>query len=358
MNKKYKISIIFGLFMAVVGLGLVYKTQEPHSPFVNTAVHNPSVKKSLLLNAAQDVSVNVDLAQTTDDPQKDIVGAIPVINSVRSLKGTQIHGDLPIDENGNLIIDKSAKQLFDYFLNLSGEVPRAELIAQMKQGIANYLAEPAQSQALELLQNYLDYQTALQAEINNGLYQVTPGNLDDLEATYQTRSQLRSFHLGNEAASAFFGEEEARDWYTVGKLRLNANVNLSEAERQAELNALESTLPESHKKVMYKQRDREAIRSKISDLRKENADIYTLQEEWSKHYDTETVSRFVKLETSRNEWNNRYHEYRQKKEQLASVYGSDDAFQQAVKQLRSSMFNDTEILRVSAKDNIALKKQL
>lgn len=355
MSKKYKTSIILGLFVAVVGLGLVYKTQAPNSPFINTANKQHPVKHALTLSTKKNVTAALDVAQKADTQQEDIVGEIPVITNIKSLKGTKIHGNLRVDKNGNLIVEKSVKQLFDYFLNVSGEIPRADLIKQITAGIADYLAEPAQSQALELFADYLAYQSALQAEINSGLYQVSPGNLDDLEATYQTRSQLRSFHLGNEAASAFFEEEEARDWYTVGKLRLRANTDLSDAEREAELNALESTLPESHKKVMYKQRDREAIRSKIDNLRKEDADIYVLQEEWSKHYDSETVARFVKLEASRSDWNNRYADYREKKERMAANFSSEEAYSQALAQLKSSMFNGTEALRVSAKDSIDIK---
>lgn len=356
MNKKYKSSIILGLFMAVVGLGLVYKTQEPSSPFVNKMTSKPSSQHSLSLNSNNGVAVTPDTEQAPSSRPEDVVGEVPVIRNIKSLKGTQIHGNLRVDEAGNLIVEKSVKQLFDYFLNVSGEIPRTDLIAQIRAGISDYLAEPAQSQALELFENYLTYQTALQAEINSGLYQVTPGNLDDLESVYQTRSQLRSFHLGNDAASAFFGEEEARDRYTVGKLRLSANTNLSEAEHQAELNALESTLPESHKKVMYKQREREAIRSKIDHLRKEEATIYELQEEWSKHYDSDTVERFVKLEASRKEWNNRYADYRQKKEQMAANFSSEEAYSQALAQLKASMFTEAEALRVTAKDSIALKQ--
>lgn len=352
MNKKYKSSIIFGLFMAVIGLGLVYKTQVADSPFVNSNKQKPLVN-SLSLQHQQAVEGGSKVSSNSDLQQEDVVGKTPVIQNIRSLSGTQIHGNLRIDEDGNLIVEKAVRQLFDYFLNVAGEIPRAELIEQIKQGIADYLAEPAQSQALEIFDNYIEYQTALQAEIDSGLYQVSPGNLDDLEATYRTRSQLRSFHLGNEAATAFFEEEEARDWYTVGKLRLNANTSLTDEERQAELTALESTLPENHQKVLYKQRDREAVRSKIEALRKENASIYDMQQEWSKHYDSETVERFVKLEESRKDWNNRINDYLQRKENLAEKYSTEDAYNQAVTELKSSMFSETEARRVSVKESLS-----
>jgi len=355
MSKKYKSSIIFGLFMVVVILGLVYKTQDTNSAFVNTTNKNKTTaSKSILLNATKEHHESSELAQEVTTQQKDVVGEVPIINSIQSLNGTKIHGDLRVDDNGNLIVEKSVRQLFDYFLNATGEIPRVELIAKIKQGISDYLPEPAQSQALQLFDNYLTYQLALQAEVDSGLYQVTPGNLDDLDAVHYARSQLRSFHLGNEAATAFFAEEEARDLYTLGKLRVNANTSLSDAEREAELIALESTLPEVHQKVIHKQRSRETVRARVEELRKENADIYVLKEEWSKHYDSETVERFVKLEESRKELNGRYEEYLQKKELLAANYASQDAYNEALNQLKSSMFSETELLRVNAKDRIAL----
>jgi lipase chaperone LimK len=351
MNKKYKSGIIFGLFMAVIGLSLVYKTQVSDSPFVNG--EQQSQRNIDLLSAAKNkqvTNINNDIYTAQG---VDVVGKTPKIHDIRSLKGTQIHGNLRMDENGNLIIEKEIKQLFDYFLNVTGEVPREQLIEQIKQGIADYLPEPAQSQALKIFSDYLEYQTALQVEIDSGLYQVSPGNLDDLESTYRTRSQLRSFHLGNEVSTAFFKEEEARDWYTVGKLRVNANTSLSEQERQAELAVLENALPETHKKVLNKQRSREAVRDRIKELRSENANIYDMKEEWSKHYDSEAVDRFVKLEVSRNEWNNRFSSYLQKKETLADTYTNEADYNRAVAQLKSSLFNEAEARRVSVRESIA-----
>lgn len=165
MNKKYKSGIIFGLFMAVISLGLVYKTQVTDSPFVSASKQDLTANDFSLPNqhhAAATLSLNSELAGG-DNPQQDIAGKTPVIKNIKSLSGTQIHGNLRIDEDGNLIVEKAVKQLFDYFLNVAGEIPRAELIEQIKQGIADYLAEPAQNQALKIFNNYLEYQTALQA---------------------------------------------------------------------------------------------------------------------------------------------------------------------------------------------------
>ena len=155
MNKKYKSGIIFGLFMAVISLGLVYKTQVTDSPFVSAPKQDLTANNFSLQNqhhAAATLSQNSGIAGG-DNPQQDIAGKTPVIKNIKSLSGTKIHGNLRVDEDGNLIVEKAVKQVFDYFLNVSGEVPRAELIEQIKQGIADYLAEPAESQALEIFDN-------------------------------------------------------------------------------------------------------------------------------------------------------------------------------------------------------------
>ena len=352
-NKNKNInSITIGFLIAVLGLGLglVYKIQTPDSQFIKTSNNSKPITKHPSSFITKNEVLATDAKQVISNPKQDIAGKMPTISaSIKSLKGTQIHGDLRIDKDGNLIIEKQVKQLFDYFLNVTGEIPRDQLIRQIKAGISDYLAEPAQSQALELLTNYLNYQRALQEEINSGLYQFSPGNIDDMETTYQIRSQLRSFHLGNDAATIFFKDEEARDWYTVGKLRLNANTDLNEEERSAELAALESSLPESHLKVLNKQRSREQISSTISSLRKENASIYELREEWGKHYDNEAVERFTKLENSRNQWNNRYTEYLQKR---ALILSAGNNHEQALSQLKTSMFNEIEIKRINTKDKI------
>ncbi|HET8705477.1 MAG TPA: hypothetical protein VFM46_04160, partial [Pseudomonadales bacterium] len=78
-----------------------------------------------------------------------------------SFRNTEPDGALRADSEGNLVIDRSVRRLFDYFLAGYGEESSAVLEARIRAYIRSHLTEPARSQANLLLDDYL----ALQAQL-------------------------------------------------------------------------------------------------------------------------------------------------------------------------------------------------
>ena len=85
-----------------------------------------------------------------------------------SLAGTSVPGGwAETDANGSLVPTPQLRQLFEYYLAALGEETLPQLVARIEQALAR-LEEPARSEALDTLGDYLDYKLAL----------------GDLEATY------------------------------------------------------------------------------------------------------------------------------------------------------------------------------
>ncbi|MDX1561004.1 MAG: lipase chaperone, partial [Marinobacter sp.] len=77
-----------------------------------------------------------------------------------SLSGTEIDGALTADGNGELVINLEVRDFFDYFLSTVGEVSPETAIQQIEAMARNHLPEPASTQALALLDEYLAYKQA------------------------------------------------------------------------------------------------------------------------------------------------------------------------------------------------------
>ena len=342
MSQKIKIVLI----LLIVTASIIFFVADDQSDNFSTSLQS-SKTNTTDKNTTITSSNNISTTSTVD-----ISGKLPSIPSFATLQGTRIHGNLRVDDQGNLIIDNDIKKLLHYFLNVEGELSREELVKLLRKGISDYLPQPAEGQALEILTQYLAYQNALQEQINQGIYQLQSGGIEGYRQAFELRNQLRIQYLGAEVASAFFAEEEAYDLYTVTRLELSNNTSLSDAERTAQLNVLEEQLPEQYLNVRKKQQHRVAINEEINTLRENNASIYELQDTWTQHYGEEAAQRLVTLEVKRQEWKGRYDDYSQQRQSLQAMGLDDDSFESQLNALKESLFTEVEQKRIQALDKI------
>lgn len=343
MAKKIKIILLL-LILSTSIIFFVFGDQSDNlSPIALSTTNNT---KSKVTKTTLPASINLSNSTV------DISGKLPSFPSFATLQGTRIHGNLRVDEQGNLIIDNDIKKLLHYYLNVEGEISREDLINLLRKGIADYLPQPAEDQALEILTQYLAYQNALQEQINQGAYPLKSDGIAGYRQAFELRNQLRVQYLGAEVASAFFAEEEAYDLYTVTRLELAKNASLTDAERTAQLSVLEEQLPEQYLNVRKKQQNRVAINEEINTLRENDASIYELQDTWTQHYGTEAAQRLVTLEVKRQEWDNRYNAYSQQRQSLQEMDLNEDVFESQINALQESLFTEAERKRIQALDKI------
>ena len=68
----------------------------------------------------------------------------------RSLQGTEVDGEIIIDENKQLVVTEGLRRLFDYFLSALGEEEEAVIYARVESYIRSHTPEPAASQAVTI----------------------------------------------------------------------------------------------------------------------------------------------------------------------------------------------------------------
>jgi len=273
-----------------------------------------------------------------------------------SLRGTEVDGGFRVDGDGNLIVEQGIKRYFDYFMATVGEESIAEITARMHNAIMTQLEEPARSQALTILEDYLSYKTALY-ELEQQMGEFNPGSFDDsqlilmeerLEAIFDTRRA----HLSDDVVDAFFAEDEAVDRYTLNRLGVLHDKTLNDEQRKDQLAQLEETLPEDVREQRAEVTQYQRYLLEEEKLEKQNASPAEIHQLRSQEFGEEAAARLAELDQKRDVWSQRLQQYRKEKAQLDNAGLSQQDLGGQVEQLRNQHFSEVEIRRVKALDRI------
>lgn len=176
-----------------------------------------------MLSPDTDAAPQVALYQT---PQS--LGDSPFAHS---LEGTDIDGALRANAQGELIIDLTTRDFFDYFLNTVGEVSPEQALAAIQALADEHLPAAAAAQAMELLDNYLAYrQQALdlsERPVDASRRSDPAYQLEVLQTAFADLKQARRQNFTTEAHQGFFAMEEAYGDYTLAVMELRQRKDLS-----------------------------------------------------------------------------------------------------------------------------------
>jgi lipase chaperone LimK len=272
-----------------------------------------------------------------------------------SLQGTRVDGHVAADSNGNLIVAVGIREMFDYFLSTLGEESLEAVKGRIAFYLKQHLPESAALQAWTLFDHYMEYRQAL-ASLPQASSPQTGGSVASLRQVIDERAELRSSWLGEVASLAFFGPEEAYDNYTLAKMQVEQDKNLSEAERQQRLTQLKDALPADVQTMLKQTMGPTDVARQVATMRQEGdseADIQVYREQ---ELGPEAAARLQQLDQQRADWQQRYDDYRRQRDAIvdAGLDKSDQA--QQITALRERLFSAAEQRRVAALDDIAAQK--
>lgn len=257
-----------------------------------------------------------------------------------SLRGTGRDGKLRADSNGDLVIERGIRDLFDYYLTTLGENDLAAIRQQLKELCSRELPPAAALQAMQLLDAYLQYRE-LSGELQQQYPVLDENNAFAVIADYfAQRDALRNQLFEPQASDAFFTADRTAEQAAMPKLqRLTGGMTSAsdtatdQAEGQDSYTTYRAAAREA-KDAGRPMADEDAVRTQL--------------------FGREAADRLASLDLRRNDWNARLTSYREQKQQLleaATQAGIDPSLQ--LQQLQQSQFNEREILRVRALDEHA-----
>ncbi|UVO16723.1 lipase secretion chaperone [Stutzerimonas stutzeri] len=327
---------LLGLFLASLAFSLVVLLTPPADeppPASNAATapaHAAQPPAPAPLTAVSD--------STVQQPAR--LGELP-----RSFNGTRIDGRLQQDAAGNLIIDGDVRRLFDYFLSAIGAEPLTHSVQRLRQYIDAQLPEPAQTQAQNLLDQYLDYKRELLALDSAA----RPHNLPALRERLAAVQALRARIFSQTAHQAFFANEEAYDRFTLERLAIQLEQGFDANAKGAALDRLHAALPAELQDALVPQLQTQ-LRQQTAALRARGGDAAQLRQLRQQLVGNAATERLEALDRQRQAWQQRLAEFEQEKSRIERSQGLGEADKQAaIERLAEQRFDSSERLRLQAR---------
>ncbi|MCQ4275511.1 lipase secretion chaperone [Stutzerimonas degradans] len=327
---------LLGLFLASLAFSLVVLLAPPahEPPPASSAVTAPA-------HAAQPPApapITAVSDATAQQPAR--LGELP-----RSFNGTRIDGRLQQDAAGNLIIDGDVRRLFDYFLSAIGAEPLTHSVQRLRQYIDAQLPEPAQTQAQNLLDQYLDYKRELLALDSAA----RPHNLPALRERLAAVQALRARIFSQTAHQAFFANEEAYDRFTLERLAIQLEPGFDANAKGAALDRLHAALPAELQDALVPQLQTQ-LRQQTAALQARGGDAAQLRQLRQQLVGNAATKRLEALDRQRQAWQQRLAEFEQEKSRIERSQGLGEADKQAaIERLAEQRFDSSERLRLQAR---------
>ncbi len=374
--RRRPLAVAAGIFVAVAGLALAWKTTEPPAEREAADVRRldaadddgsrqtgtgpaPGAKlpptragnRSPARAAAPSSAPGA--APTRYDELPTTLAALPSGAPLPSappgrpgsLRGTQTDGGFVVDGSGRLVPSVDARLLFDHLLSATGEESPAVLRARIEAEIRKRLKGDAVRDAIALLDRYLTYRDRVRTAAAD------MENLP-LEARIDRLWQIRREALGPADADAFFADERALELAALETRR--AVAESTGEERARRLRAAEELLPENLRQAraealapLRQFQDEQALRARggsAADVRKAREDAFG----------SEAADRLAQLDQERAAFDRKLAEYRAARAKVQADASLDAAARaRAVDALMKARFSEPERVRVKALDEIA-----
>ncbi len=262
-----------------------------------------------------------------------------------SLQGSTPDGEVLVGADGRVIPGIGLRRLFDYFLSTIGELDVPAIRALLLAHVRDLHGAAVAQEVAGLFDQYIDYQRAL-----SDAESLLPR---DLQARLEFAKQLRRRHFDAASAEAFFGEEEAYAEYTLERMRIARDTALDEAERTAQLKALEATLSASQLASMREARSAQLIEEQSRQFEALAVDPGARFDERSALYGEAAATRLADLDRERAAWEQRVLAYRQARDAIQrNAAFSAQQRAQAIAELRSRSFDAHEARRIQSLEAI------
>lgn len=278
--------------------------------------------------------VVIGAVQPGSNPQSESAD-IKRPNPDHPYRDTDVDGDVTVDADGHFQPDRQALSLFDYFFIESGRLSDGEILLQINKWLSSRLQQPALSEALLFLDQYMALrQLAAQA------YAAGEMPADPRQRLELIRSLQRQAY-GPKLAERLFAEEYRRNLAQLG--RMDALVRGESVDPTAGMSEAESRVYNRTRSVLA-----------APHLAAESDSAEELWQKRSDSYGYDAAYRLEQLDQQRSEWQVRLSAYRLEMEALAADHElTESERDQLTQRLLEQHFNATEQTRVLALERIA-----
>jgi len=257
----------------------------------------------------------------------------------KSQQDIQINCQIRVDDSNRLMVNEQTKDCFEYFITQYGE----KTIDQIKTDFLAYskasYKEPVLSQLSDLWSRYVDYRGKL------GDLQSPTADKDSAQYYQQivnNTQSLRKKFFSDYEIQGLFGTQDIYDQYTLDRMDVMNNKNLSATEKAEKLKQLFNQLPEDWKENLQQISQLEDLRKLTSEIKARGGSAEELHQMRTNLVGAEATQRLETLDVQRSDWKNKVNQYLAERDTIMNSSMSDTAKQSAVVQLKAQQFNNQQ----------------
>ncbi|SDY36094.1 lipase secretion chaperone [Acinetobacter kyonggiensis] len=330
--QKYKLWVILALIVLCIGAVLFWLAPSQSSADPTSSAQSIAIQDNFLTanNSMKSVQAKAFMGKSQQD--------------------TEINCQLRLDQTNRLIVNEQTRNCFEYFITQYGEKDLKQIKTDFKTYIEQSYQEPARAQILDLWNRYMDYREKL------GHLQTPNIDKDDAkyyQSIFADMKNLRKQLFSNYEIEGLFGTEDTYHEYTLNRMAVLDDKNLTEAQKAEKLKNLFNQLPEDWKENLQQLNKLEDLRKLTTDIKARGGSAEEIHQMRTNLVGPEVTQRLETLDTERSDWKNKVNGYLNERDSVMKSGMSEDAKQKAVQQLRQQHFNQSEEqLRVSTFESI------
>ena len=277
-------------------------------------------------------------------------------NLPRSLQGTDVDGEIIIDENKQLVVTEGLRRLFDYFLSALGEEDEVVIYARVDSYIRSHTPEPAASQAVAIFEQYVTYLKGIpeiEKKYGNLQLQATQSGELDLNVVGQQKqdvAKLRQQHFDKETIAAFFGAADEYDDYSIEMVRINQNEQLSDSQKEAAKQNYISRMPDNSTKAnLAQQANLNELMTRTEQMQAKGATAEQLYNMRRELFGAPAAARLAQVDQADANFDQRFKQYQAQKQQLLKQNANQGQAQSQaqINQIEQQLFNEAERKRLT-----------
>ncbi len=226
--------------------------------------------------------------------------------------------------------------LEDLLLAAGANPDPASLKRRLAELVAQYFEPALATRALAMAERYVDYRVALgELRLVEDISQP-----EALRASVDARDALRRQFFDEDEYAALFADQEALDQYTLARLQIEQDANLSAADRTIARQQAEAGLSDHQRAARAYSQVQVEVASQTARFDAEGTDERSRWSARSAQFGEGAATRLAALDAQDREWNQRLDVYLRAQQAQAG--------DEALRQLRAQIFSPEESLRLNA----------
>lgn len=225
----------------------------------------------------------------------------------------------------------------------SGELRDVAVLRQRLNAlVGKYFPPELMQRATALLMRYVDYRQAL----GQLAAPTDPADPSAMRAALQARDRVRQQYFSAEEHVALFAQDERLDRYTLARLGIERQTQLSAEQKRAALDVAAQGLSDSQRAQRSAAVQHLDVQTQTAAFDSHNVPAAERHAQRSAQYGEPAASRLAQLDGQERRWHNSLDQYAQAAAALPA--NADVAQRQQLEQLRQQLFTPEQQLRVDA----------